>query len=85
MAITARQRCHYSKMNQQQEARKDAIRALVNLSQFPDESEAAIRSLRLLDASPVEIETGARVLGTTFPAESRHLRPRARLSEPDVV
>jgi hypothetical protein len=56
VAISTRQRCHYWKMAQQEEARSSAIRALVNLAQFPDDNEAAIRSLRLLEADPSEIE-----------------------------
>jgi hypothetical protein len=66
MAITARQRCHYSTMTAQQSARIQAIRALVNLSRFPDESDGAIRALRMLDASPVEMESGT----TALPASS---------------
>ncbi len=62
MAITARQRCHYSTMTEQESARIEAIRALVTLSRFADESDGAIRALRLLDASPAEIESGARAL-----------------------
>ena len=44
-------------MTEEAAARASAIRALVRLSQFPDDSEVAIRSLRLLDASPVELES----------------------------
>ena len=62
MAITARQRCHYSRITEHESARIEAIRALVSLSRFPDESDGAIGALRLLDASPVEIESGTRAL-----------------------
>jgi hypothetical protein len=60
MAITARQRCHYSTMTEQESARIEAIRALVALSRFSEESDGAIRALRLLDASPAEMDSGAR-------------------------
>ena len=62
VSITARQRRHYSMMTEQAAARASAIRALVRLSQFPDDSEVAIRSLRLLDASPVELESATAAL-----------------------
>lgn len=61
MAITARQRCHYSTMAEQESARTEAIRALVTLSRFPDEIDGAIRALRVLDASAAEMESGTRV------------------------
>lgn len=56
MAISTRQRCHYWAMAEQEAARTRAIRALVHLAQFPDDNEAAVRSLRLLAAVPSEIE-----------------------------
>ena len=64
MAISARQRCHYAKLTQQHAARTDAIRALVRLSRFPEDSEAAVRCLRLLDATAGEVEAEAnRLMG----------------------
>ncbi len=65
MAITTRQRSHYAKMSQQEQARTGAIRALVTLSQFPDDSDPAIRCLRLLDAAPAEIEAATNALMMT--------------------
>jgi hypothetical protein len=62
MTITTRQRSHYATMSQQEAARTTAIRALVQLSQFPDDSDAAIRCLRLLDAAPAEIEAETNAL-----------------------
>ncbi len=60
MAITARQRCHYSTMTEHESARIEAIRALVALSRFPDEIDGAIRAPRVLDASAAEMESGTR-------------------------
>ncbi len=59
VGITARQRSHYWRLAQQEAARIVAIEALVRLAQFPDDSGAAIRSLRLLEADPSEIEVAA--------------------------
>jgi hypothetical protein len=62
MAISARQRCHYVTMTQQESARTSAIGALVRLSQYPDESSAAIRCLRLLDATSAEVDAATNEL-----------------------
>lgn len=62
MAISARQRCHYEMLTQQQAARTNVIGALVDLSRFPDDSDAAIHCLRLLDASSAEIDAAANEL-----------------------
>jgi hypothetical protein len=62
MAISARQRCHYTKLTQQETARTSVIGALVRLSQFPDESGAAIRCLRLLHASSAEVDAATNEL-----------------------
>ena len=59
VGITTRQRSHYWKLAQQEAARLVAIEALVRLAQFPDDSGAAIRSLRLLEAHPSEIKLAA--------------------------
>jgi len=56
VAITGRQRCHYLRLTQQHAARQEAIRALVTLAEFREESDAAMGSLRLLGADAVEIE-----------------------------
>jgi hypothetical protein len=56
------QRCHYSSMARQEGARREAIRALVILTQFPDDVHAAIQCLRTLEAAPDEIETELRSL-----------------------
>jgi len=50
---------HYSTMAKQEAARRRAIGALVNLSQFPDDTEAALHSLRLLEAAPSELAAAA--------------------------
>jgi hypothetical protein len=55
-------RCHYLGMAHQETARREAVRALVNLTQFPDDTPAAIRCLRILEAAPDEIETELRLL-----------------------
>jgi hypothetical protein len=47
-------------MARQEAARSRAIRALVNLSQFPDDSDAALQALRLLEAAPSELTAAAR-------------------------
>jgi hypothetical protein len=49
-------------MARQERARTEAIRALVNLTQFPDDTSAAIQCLRVLEAAPDEIENELRVL-----------------------
>lgn len=59
MSLSAQQRGHYSMMAEQEAARRRAIRALVALCVFPDDSNAAIRSLRLLEASPSEMSEAA--------------------------
>ena len=59
VGITTRQRSHYWKWAQQEAARIVAVEALVKLAQFPDDSGAAIRSLRLLQPDPSEIEVAA--------------------------
>jgi hypothetical protein len=56
---TLRQRRHYSKLAQQEAARLVAIGALVRLAEFPDDRNAAIRSLRLLEAHPSEMGIAA--------------------------
>jgi hypothetical protein len=62
MRIPNQQRCHYSKLARQERARTEAIRALVNLTQFPDDTHAAIQCLRVLEAAPDEIENELRML-----------------------
>jgi len=66
-----RQRVHYAAMAKQEAARSRAISALVNLSQFPDDTEAALGALRLLEAAPSELAAAARrEFGPPDPRES---------------
>ena len=58
-------------MAKQEAARRRAIRALVGLSQFPDDNEAAVRSLRLLEAAPSELaEATSREFGLSDPLDA---------------
>ena len=72
-----RQRSHYSAMAKQEAARRRAIRALVGLSQFPDDNEAAVRSLRLLEAAPSELaDATSREFGLSDPLDKAECSDR---------
>ena len=50
---------HYLNLVEQEAARVNAIEALMHLACFPEDEEAAMSSIQLLTADPMEIKASA--------------------------